>query len=398
MMIPYEQALKLILNNAKKLPFEKTIIDDSVGRILMENIYSTMEMPPFNKSAMDGYAVKAADLKDSPVTLTNIGLIEAGQLFRRSAKKGHCVKIMTGAALPEGTDTVVMVEDTRMSGNQVEIRRKGKRGENVCIQGEDMRKGQKLLDKGAILSTSDVALLATTGRRYVKVIRKPKVAVLNTGGEIIPAGGTLRKRQIYNSNGPQFLALLKSDRIDPNFLGIAKDRPDDLMRSIQKGLEYDVLLISGGVSMGDYDIVPDVLKKLRVRTIFHGVKTKPGRPLLFGKRKNTIVFGVPGNPVSNFFAYHAYIRPALIKMQGSNDFDLKFNEGSLRKSFKNKPGRRNFVLVKVVKKKMEYHLTPTWAHGSADILALSKADGFMVVDEQTHIVKVGEKVKFFAWK
>ena len=398
MMITFEQALKCILDNTRILPKERVRVENSVGRILIEDVYSTIEMPPFNKSAMDGYALKAVDIKNVPVKLKNIGLIQAGQMFRKKAGRGECVKIMTGAALPQGADTVVMVEDTKQYGAQVEINRTLKRGKNVCVQGEDIKKGQKLLNKGMVLSTSDVAVLATTGRQYIKVIKEPKVALLNTGGEIVPTGRRLKKRQIYNSNGPQFLALLKADRLNTTFLGIAKDRPAELKRAVRKGLEYDVFLISGGVSMGDYDLVPEVLKSLGVKEVFHGVKTKPGRPLLFATKKNSIVFGIPGNPVSNFLVYYIYIRPALYKMRGYGRCEPKFAEGIVMEPFRHKPGRRHFVPVKIFKKGARRYLSPVKSHGSADILALSKADGFMVVSENTSVVKKGSKANFITWK
>ena len=397
-MITFEQALKHILDNTKELGVERVFAENAVGRVLMEDVYSKIEMPPFNKSAMDGYALKAKDVKNAPVTLKNIGLIQAGQMFKKEIKRGECVKIMTGAAIPEGADAVVMVEKTQVLAKSIEIMSSVAKGENICAQGKDIQKGQRLLKARTVISTSDISVLASTGRQYVKVIQKPKVAVLNTGGEIVPAGHRLNNRQIYNSNGPQFLALLKSDRIDPSFLGIAKDEPNELKKAFQKGLEKDVLLISGGVSMGDYDLVPDVLKSLGVKTIFHGVKTKPGRPLLFGRRDNTIVFGVPGNPVSNFLAYYIYIRPALYKKQGYACCKPKFAEGIITESFRQAVGRRHFAPVKISKKGSQNYLTLVRAHGSADILALSKADGFMVVDENVSTVKAGSKIQFLTWK
>lgn len=398
MMITFEQALKHILDNTKELSVERVFVEDAVGRTLMEDIYSRIEMPPFNKSVMDGYALKARDIKNAPVILESIGCIQAGQMFKKEIKRGECVKIMTGAALPEGADTVVKVEDTRQAAKCVEIMKSARSGESVYDRGENIKRGQRLIKKGTVISTSDISILAMTGRQHVKVIRKPNVAVLNTGGEIVPTGRRLKKRQIYNSNGPQFLALLKSDRINPIFLGIAKDEPNELKKAIQKGLKSDVLLISGGVSMGDYDLVPDTLKSLGVKTIFYKVKTKPGKPLLFGKKANTVVFGVPGNPVSSFVTYYVYIRPALYKLQGYKYCAPRFEEGTIEGPFRQETGRRHFVPVKVFKKGSQYYLTLVKTQGSADILALSKADGFMVVDENARTVKAGSKIQFLTWK
>ena len=196
-MITFEQALKHILDNTKELGVERVFAENAVGRVLMEDVYSKIEMPPFNKSAMDGYALKAKDVKNAPVTLKNIGLIQAGQMFKKEIKRGECVKIMTGAAIPEGADAVVMVEKTQVLAKSIEIMSSVAKGENICAQGKDIQKGQRLLKARTVISTSDISVLASTGRQYVKVIQKPKVAVLNTGGEIVPAGHRLNNRQIY---------------------------------------------------------------------------------------------------------------------------------------------------------------------------------------------------------
>ncbi|MFH2138547.1 MAG: gephyrin-like molybdotransferase Glp [Candidatus Omnitrophota bacterium] len=397
-MITFEQAVKRVLDSTKRLSGEKVLIEDSADRVLMEDIYAQIEMPPFNKSAMDGYALKTLDIKNVPVKLKSIGLIQAGQMFEKEVKRGECVKIMTGAALPKGADTVVMVEDTRQSGKDVEILRSAMKGMHVCKRGEDIKKRQKLLEKGTLIGISDVGLLATAGKGDIKVFRQPRVAVLNTGGEIVPAGTKRNKRQIYNSNGPQLLALLKADNIKPRFLGIAKDNHNELVREIRKGLVNDVLMISGGVSMGDYDLIPDTLRNLGVKEVFHGVKIKPGKPLFFGTRKGTVVFGIPGNPVSNFLAYHIYIRPALFKMMGRDQCAPCFAEGIISKTFHHKVGRKHFVLGKISQKGGGYSFMPVGSHGSADILSLAKSDGFMVVEEKARVIKTGARVKFITWE
>jgi len=397
-MIKFEQALKEIANNTKELPKERLPIDDSVGSLLMEDVYSAIEVPPFNKSAMDGYALRAEDIRVPPAKLKCIGFIEAGQDFKKSVGSGECVKIMTGAALPKGTDSVVMVEDTRRCAEFVEIAKSAKKWRNVCIRGEDIKRNAKVLSKGKAISASDVALLATIGRGCVEVIKRPTVAIINTGGELISVGHKLSGRKIYNSNGPQLSALLKADGIKPHFLGIVKDNPDALKKAIKKGLGSDLLLISGGVSMGDYDLVPGILKSLGVKQIFHKVRCKPGKPLFFGKSKNTIVFGIPGNPVSNFLAYQLFIRLSLSKLTGAKSFRPNLLVGIVEKDFHQKTGRKHFVLAKLLQKDSGYYLTPIAAHGSADIMALSKADAFMVVDGNTSFVRAKSKIKFVTWK
>ncbi|MCQ9207021.1 MAG: molybdopterin molybdotransferase MoeA, partial [Omnitrophica bacterium] len=281
-MIEFEKALDAILRNAKRLGVEKASLEDSMGRVLTEDVCSKINMPPFDKSAMDGYALNYKDAQRIPAQLKCTGFIQAGEMFTKKVSPGECVKIMTGAGLPKGADSVVMVEDTSSSESYVEICKSAKKHRNICFKGEDVKIGQKVIEKGKTLSVSDMALLASIGRRFAWVVKKPRVAVLNTGGEIVPLGRKLKSREIYNSNGPQLMALLKKDGIGARYLGIAKDRPKELKSSLEKGLENDVLLVSGGVSMGDYDLVPEILMELGVKKIFHNVRTKPGKPLFFG--------------------------------------------------------------------------------------------------------------------
>jgi len=202
-MKTFEQAQRLIIKNTNILKIENILVKESVGRTLQEDIYSKIEMPPFNKSAMDGYAIKAQDLKTVPVKLRNIGVIKAGDSFSKTLRRGECVKIMTGGAVPKGADTVVMVEDTKANAKHVEVQKTLNRGANICLKAEDIRKGARVANKGSVLETNAIALLATVGKKYVKANKKPKVAVLNTGGEIVPTGRMIGKTRIYNSNGPR---------------------------------------------------------------------------------------------------------------------------------------------------------------------------------------------------
>ncbi len=397
-MITYEQALVAILKKTSSLGTEKVPIKDSVGRVLKEDIVSSLEMPPFDKAAVDGYAVRTSDVLQAPCILECVGFIEAGKSFSKSVKSGECVKIMTGAPLPKNTDGVVMVEDTKMSGKYIKILRSIKKDENMCPRGQDLKKNQVVLKKGKPISSSHVALLAAVGRRFATVSRKPSVSLLNTGGELILVGKRLGKNQIYNSNGPMLSALIKSDGLELNFLGIAKDEPRELRKAIQKGLKSRILLISGGVSMGDYDLVPDILKNLGVRKIFHNVRMKPGKPLFFGIKNRTLVFGIPGNPVSNFLAYLVFVRPAIRKMTGHDFYLPAFKKGILKKAFYLRGDRRHFALVKIFKKNNQYYLKPLGAHGSADILSLARADGFMTVGPNRKRIKEGTTVPFITWE
>lgn len=394
-MISFEQALNIVTKNTKRLSSIKISVENSIGYILAENIYSKINMPPFNKSAVDGYAVISDDIKTIPIKLKSVGLIQAGENFKSKIKSGECVKIMTGAALPKYLDSIVMVEYTTTNGKNVEIRNSVKKWQNVCFKAEDIKKGEKILKKNIIISTSSIALLATIGKTFVKVIRKPVVAILNTGGEIVPPGKKLTKWKIYNSNGLQLISLLKIDGIKTNFLGIAKDNHQDLNTAIKKGLNSDIFLISGGVSMGDYDLVPNILKKFGIKEIFHNVNIKPGKPLFFGKKEKTLVFGIPGNPVSNFLAYQIFIKPVIYKMSGYKYYKPIFKTGILTQKFYQKKGRKHFILANVNEKN---YITLVKSNGSADIMALSQANCFIIANEDVSYIKPNSKVEFIKWE
>ncbi|MFH1799034.1 MAG: gephyrin-like molybdotransferase Glp [Candidatus Omnitrophota bacterium] len=397
-MINFQDAVIKILKNTQVLSTTKIQVEESVGHILAEDIYSKINMPPFNKSAMDGYALKAGDITKNTAKLRCIGTIQAGKSFNKCVKAGQCVKIMTGAAIPKGADSVIMVEDTRFVNDSVEILSFVKEGQNICVKGEDIRKNQKVIKKGIKISISDIALLASVGKQFIKVVRKPTAAFFNTGDEILPVTEKLTKNKIYNSNGPQLTALLKSRGIKADFLGIIKDNPRYLRQAIMEGLKYDLLLISGGVSMGDYDLIPKVLKGSGVKEVFHNIRIKPGKPLFFGVHEKTIIFGIPGNPVSSFTIFILFVQMAIYKMMGYQKCKPEFEKGILEKGFQHKTGRKHFVPVKVVKKKSQYYLNTVNSNGSADIVSLSTADGFMAVEEDVPYVKSKSKVNFILWE
>jgi len=397
-MIEFDEALKKIIQYTPVLTSELVPVEKAIGKILCENIIAKINMPPFNKSAMDGFAVQLKDVTSIPISLKCCGLIQAGEQTPNKINPKECIKIMTGAPLPKNADTVIKVEDTVQKNDSIKILTTLQKGQNICFKGEDIKVGQKLLHKGICLCSSHIALISSMGKKKIKVGQQPIVAILNTGGEIIPPGQILPPYKIYNSNGPMLSALLNSDAIPNKFLGIARDNDKELTLAIKKGLTYDILLISGGVSMGDYDLVPGILKKMGIKKIFHKVRIKPGQPLFFGVKKKTLIFGIPGNPVSNFLAYHIFILPTIKKMMGYQSFMPQFQNGLLKKNFRQKTGRKHFVLVQITKVNHQYHIYPVKCHGSADIYALSQSNGFMIIEKNQTFIKQGSKVKFFTWK
>ncbi len=414
-MIKFEKALQEVLSRTRKLGMKSIPLKKAIGSVLAEDIRAKFDVPLFHKSAMDGYAVCAKDLKFAPIDLRCLGTVSAGGFYPGRVKKGECVKIMTGSPLPEGADSVVMVEFTKNSPlssilplegggnrwgcNSVRILCRVSKGENVCLKGEDIEKGEIVLKKGTLIRAPEVAILAMLGRSRVKVYRKPTVSILCTGDELIEPGHRLLKfSHIYNSNGPMLCSLLTSMNIENQYLGIAKDKARDLKKKIKEGLKVDLFILSGGVSMGEYDFVPEVLRNCGVKIVFHKVAMKPGKPILFGTKGKTLIFGVPGNPVATYLSFLLLIKPAIEKMIG-RETSLKIVKGILKTDFRQKPGKRkHFLPVHIKRKEKQNEIFPVKTyHGSADIASLLPANGFMVVDADISFLKKNSEVNVIRW-
>jgi len=423
-MIKFEAALKKVLAKADILGIQELPVDKTIGYVLAENIRAGYDMPLFNKSAMDGYAVHSNDLKIVPVRLKCVATIRAGESYsfrrnKRTVKKGECVKIMTGSPLPRGTDSVVMVEYTEEDNNGwIRILKGVNPGENVCFKGEDVKNGSVVLGKGMLIRGPEVAIISSLGITKVKVFRKPTVTILNTGDEIVEPGNKLTYGKIYNSNGHMLLSLFRDMGIKARYLGIAKDEEKILTKKIMEGFNYDIFLISGGVSMGDYDLIPAVLGKCGVKKMFHKIKIKPGKPVFFGIKENRLIFGIPGNPVSTYLVFLILIKPVIDKMMGKKP-DLNIRRGILKEDFKQIPGRKHFVPAKVIDKldnpadkldnpadKLDnpadkrglLKVYPVRGyHGSADIFSLSQANAFMIIDENVSLLRRNRWVNLIRW-
>jgi len=392
-MITFEEAMAAVIKSAKPLPPVLVRVEEAVGRALAEDVRSALAMPPFDKSAVDGYAVRAADVKPGR-GFKCLGLIQAGESFKRRLGSGECVKIMTGSPVPAGADAVIMVEYSSESGGLVWFSRGAGKEDNIALRGEDIKKGQLIMRRGSVIGAQHIAALAAAGRGAVKCGGLPRVSLVNTGGEIVPPGAKLGRNRIYNSNGPMLAALLKADGISAA-PAIVRDEPRKLKAALAKALKADIALISGGVSMGDYDLVPGILKELGVKKLFHTVRVRPGKPMFFGVRDRTLVFGIPGNPVANFMAYLAYIRPAIRKMAGRPDFAPVFLDGTCEGKFEPRTPRRAMVLS-TVGVKAAFSVREVSNNGSADILALAAAGGFTMIAENG-AVKKGGRAKFISW-
>ncbi|HDS11439.1 MAG TPA: molybdopterin molybdenumtransferase MoeA, partial [Candidatus Wirthbacteria bacterium] len=299
-MISFEQACQLIWQHSSTLGSETILTRQAVGRVLAEAIKSPLALPPFAKSAMDGYAVRLSGKEKYPLQLEVVGIAPAGISqpgFKLAA--GQACKIMTGAALPKGANTVVRIEDVKTEGKTITVKQTLTKGMNVCARGEDVKQGALVLPLGQFLRPVEIGILASLGISKVKVYRQPTIALLSTGDELVNPSVEPLPGQIRDTNRPLLLSYLTQRGLVCQDLGIAKDNQRSISEKIAKGLKADILLISGGVSMGDYDLVPQVLSSSGVQQVFHKVQVKPGKPLFFGKTDSTLVFGLPGNPVSS---------------------------------------------------------------------------------------------------
>ncbi len=317
-MLSTEEALSRIVEHAGRPPAVTVDHTDAVGHVLAEAVASDIDSPPFTKSLMDGYALRAVDLPTGTGTLRRVGRLAAGETPSRAVGPGECVQIMTGAPLPEGADAVVMVEQTsdlgddRISFEAPQVAP----GTAVMPRGRELREGEVVLEPGHVLGPAEVGLLATVGHTSVKVSPKPRLAVLATGDEIVPPSQTPGPGQIRNSNASTVVALARRAGYEVRALGIAKDDEADIAAKIREGLTDDVLILSGGVSAGQRDLVPSALAAAGVSEVFHKVRFKPGKPLWFGQHSNGLVFGLPGNPVSVLVCFEIFVATALRARQG----------------------------------------------------------------------------------
>ncbi len=385
-MISVEEALGKVLSEIDPLPAEEIPLREAHGRFLALEIRATADMPPFDRSAMDGYAVRHEDVARAPAELRVVEEIPAGRDPVRIVGRGEAARIMTGAAVPPGADTVVMVERTESldGGRRVRILEEGERGQHVRRAGEDLRAGSILLEPGRFLGAPEIALLAAEGRAEVRVGSRPAVTILPTGDELVPIDGTPRGSQIRETNSWLLAILLRRIGIEPRLPGIVPDEPDALGRSIREGLAAEVLLITGGVSMGDYDLVGDALKAAGCRAVFERVAIQPGKPLFFGivDGPRAVVFGLPGNPASSVVDFLVFVRPALRRMMGASEPVEPLPSARLMEPFRRTSRRRGYLPARVEAGPdgaLLVRRVPSM--GSADLVALGRANAFLIAPE-----------------
>lgn len=322
-MIPIFDALKIIERETFKLPVETIDLENSVNRVLAQTIKADMDLPPFNRSQMDGFAVKSKDVKNAPVEMKIIGESVAGKGFDVKIKLGECVRIMTGARLPDGADAVQKVELTDENNGLVNILEPTKKDQNINPFASEIERGAKIFGKGEIITEQMIAAMASFGYAKIKVFKRPKVAILSTGSEIVEINETPQRDQIRNSNS-LMLKIFADKFSDAKILPLVKDDVESLRSAMENALENcDVLITTGGVSVGDYDFTKPVLRDSGAEIFFERVSLKPGKPTVFAKRNDCLIFGLPGNPVSSAVTFYLFARTAILRMQSAKDCELK---------------------------------------------------------------------------
>jgi molybdopterin molybdotransferase len=396
-MLSFQDARKLVIEKTKPhvashpRPTSKKNLGDALGDALAQEVRSDRDYPPFDRSTRDGYAVRALEAaKDA--TLHCAGEIKAGDSVTQPLAFGTCIQIMTGAAVPAGADAVMMIEFTERAGDKVTFQRDISPRKNIVKKGSEARSGDIVLRPGLRLGFAELAMAAQVGEAELLCARRPRVAILSTGDEVVSVTEQPGPFHIRNSNGVSLAAQVRLAGGEPVPLGNALDRVDDLGARIELGLKEDILVLSGGVSMGKYDLVETVLKSLGAEFYFDAVAIRPGKPAVFGRCRDTFVFGLPGNPVSTMVTFQLFVTPAIDVLGGATPRPLPLLEANLTKTLHEKPGLTHFLPAHFEWTGISPEVLPLSWQGSGDIAALTQANCFIVVPADRQDIPAGEKV------
>jgi molybdopterin molybdotransferase len=392
-MIPVDAALDIVLKHTPLLGAEEVPLVDALGRVLAEDVRADADMPPFDRSAMDGYAVRASDVSRAPVVLEVAGQVRAGQWPDQPLRPGQAVQVMTGAPVPAGATAVQPVEKTRAidGGRRVEVLEPVATGAHIARQGSEGHVGDDLLARGGTIDPATIAVLAAVGRAKVMVGRRPTVAVLVTGDELVEVWDSPSRGRIRNSNGYALMAQARWAGAEARSLGVVPDQTPLIAEAVRDGFASDVLVISGGVSEGAFDLVEEVLARFDVGLLFTKVAIKPGAPLVFGRRGDKLVFGLPGNPVSAQVTFDLFARAALLRMQGARVVSRPAVEVELLEPVTNRSGRRNHLPARVRLESGRLVAAPVPSVGSADVVAHARANALVVLESERSRAEKGEK-------
>jgi len=391
-LLSIDEALDLITAHTGVLAAETVALGDAYGRFLAEDLRAVIDLPPFASSAMDGYAVRAAD---TPDRLSVVGESAAGSPYRGALGPGEAVIISTGAVVPPDADAVVPVEDVRSDGDgQIVVDATVEPGAFVRVAGSDIAHGDPLLSAGTRLGPAQIGAAAAVGLGALPCRRRPRVAVLTTGSELRPPGERLREGEIFDANGPMLSAALATTGASVHPVPAAADTPEAHRAALERALEHDVVISSGGVSMGAHDLVRSVGDELGVREVFWRVALRPGKPLAFGVRDSTLVFGLPGNPVSTLVCFELFVRPALLAMQGAPVLRPAWSAARLGTAVPRNPQRDDLIRVRVTGDGLEAMLTPVHGQQSHQIAITAQADGLALIPSGTGELPPGTEVGY----
>jgi molybdopterin molybdotransferase len=392
-MISVEEAQERVLAEIATVGTERVAFTDALGRILREDIIATSDVPQADNTAMDGYALRADDIANPPARLRVIEDLPAGNVATKTVEKGTAIRIMTGALIPDGADTVAHVEITDAGSDFVTVKQSLKRGTNLRKKGEDMRAGDVVLAAGTFIGAAEIGVLASVQRSVVRVGRRPTVAIISTGDEIVDVDEQRTLGKVVNSNSYSLAALAREAGAIPRMMGIVRDTREATIAAIESALECDFIISSGGVSVGAYDFVKDALDALGADTKFWQIAMKPGKPVVLSRLRDRVYFGLPGNPVSCMVSFLLFIAPALRKAMGQKSGILPPSvKTRLMGPLKSRGDRRNYLRVRVVARDGELLAYPMIAQGSGVSTSMVQANGFAIVDTGVTSVNAGDTI------
>ena len=396
-LTPLHEAQQVVLDAASVLGLEKLSILDVLGRVIGEDIIAARDNPPWDNSAMDGFAVRWEDIKQEqaiqkPVTLSVIEDVPAGSMPSKAVGSRQAIRIMTGAPIPRGADTVLKVEDTEHTPESVRVFKVEPKGANIRPQGEDVKKGDCIIAKGTRIRPSEAGMLAILAKSFVFVHQRPRVAILSTGDELADLDERFSEEKIINSNSYGIAAAVQEAGGVPLLLGIARDTPAALKEKISHGLQADILVLSGGVSMGDYDFTKAVFRELGAEMNFWKLAIRPGQPLAFGKIQGKLAFGLPGNPVSSMVTFEQLVRPALLKMSGCRSYGRPVVQAIFQETFSKRPDRRHFLRGILTREDGVFKVRTTGNQGSGILTSMVKANCLIDVPVEMERLNPGDEV------
>lgn len=396
-LTPLHEAQKVVLDATAVLGLEKISILDALGRVLGEDIVAERDNPPWNNSAMDGFAVRWDDIKQEhaiqkPVTLAVIEDVPAGKMPSKTVGAGQAIRIMTGAPIPQGADTVLKVEDTEHTPDSVRVFKPEPRGSNIRPQGEDVKKGECIIARGTPIRPGEAGMLAILAKSFIFAYQRPRVAILSTGDELADLDERFSEEKIINSNSYGIAAAVQEAGGIPFLLGIARDTPAALKEKISHGLNADILVLSGGVSMGDYDFTKAVFRDLGAEMNFWKLAIRPGQPLAFGKIQGKLAFGLPGNPVSSMVTFEQLVRPAMLKMSGHRSYGRPVVNAVFQEKFSKRTDRRHFLRGILTREDGVFKVRTTGDQGSGILTSMVKANCLIDVPVEVERLNPGDQV------